>query len=186
MVTSTPQGLYTNNYKLIWTVWTPPTAKILNQSILYRRIKKVIYYFIHIVNLSQSIFMSDRADTIITLPPTKYQKLFKYLRVDLYPSVIHYWNHLLKPILFLHINHMVNWGHYSHPLSDIGFRDVFFSCRISQSDSQTYSKSIKPNLVSLSNLVSHSKINSQFYLISQTLIVISVIQAISLSLFFQL
>lgn len=39
-VTSNRQGLYTNNYKLIWSVWTPPTAKILNQSILYRRIKK--------------------------------------------------------------------------------------------------------------------------------------------------
>jgi len=39
-ITSSRQGSFTDNYKLIWTVWTPPSAKILNQSILYRRIKK--------------------------------------------------------------------------------------------------------------------------------------------------
>ena len=41
MITSPRAGAYTNTYKLIWTVWTPASAKILNQSILYRRIKKV-------------------------------------------------------------------------------------------------------------------------------------------------
>ena len=41
VITSPRAGSYTNTYKLIWTVWTPASAKILNQSILYRRIKKV-------------------------------------------------------------------------------------------------------------------------------------------------
>ena len=41
VITSPRAGAYTNTYKLIWTVWTPASAKILNQSILYRRIKKV-------------------------------------------------------------------------------------------------------------------------------------------------
>lgn len=40
VITSPRAGAYTNTYKLIWTVWTPASAKILNQSILYRRIKK--------------------------------------------------------------------------------------------------------------------------------------------------
>ena len=40
-ITSQKQGVLTSSYKLVWTVWTPPGATILNQSILYRRILKV-------------------------------------------------------------------------------------------------------------------------------------------------
>lgn len=40
-ITSNKQGGLTSSYKLVWTVWTPPGATILNQSILYRRILKV-------------------------------------------------------------------------------------------------------------------------------------------------
>merc|ERR1719150_953861 len=39
-ITSNKQGGLTSSYKLVWTVWTPPGATILNQSILYRRILK--------------------------------------------------------------------------------------------------------------------------------------------------
>ena len=42
LITGQRQGLLTSSYKLIWTVWTPPGANILNQSILYRRIIKVL------------------------------------------------------------------------------------------------------------------------------------------------
>merc|ERR1712175_45902 len=58
------------------------------------------------LNLSLSLRDRDRADTIITLyhttppPPHHHQKLFKYLRVDLYSSVIHHWNRQLKPYSF--------------------------------------------------------------------------------------
>ena len=41
LITGQRQGLFTSSYKLVWTVWTPPGANILNQSILYRRIIKV-------------------------------------------------------------------------------------------------------------------------------------------------
>ena len=37
--------------------------------------------------------------------------------------MIHQWNCLLKPILFLHWKHRVNWGHYSQPLSANRLRD---------------------------------------------------------------
>ena len=40
-ITSEKEGVLTSSYKLVWTVWTPPGATILNQSILYRRILKV-------------------------------------------------------------------------------------------------------------------------------------------------
>ena len=40
-ISSEREGLSTSSYKLVWTVWTPPGATILNQSILYRRILKV-------------------------------------------------------------------------------------------------------------------------------------------------
>ena len=40
-VTSSPAGGYMETYKLVWRVWTPAQASILNQSILYRRILKV-------------------------------------------------------------------------------------------------------------------------------------------------
>ena len=48
---------------------------------------------------------------------THQRKLFKDLKDDLHSSVIHYWNCLLKLILFLHWKHVVNWGQYSSPLS---------------------------------------------------------------------
>ena len=41
LITSDKQGVLTSSYKLVWTVWSPPGATILNQSILYRRILKV-------------------------------------------------------------------------------------------------------------------------------------------------
>ena len=41
-INSHKQGVLTSSYKLVWTVWTPPGATILNQSILYRRILKVV------------------------------------------------------------------------------------------------------------------------------------------------
>ena len=78
------------------------------------------------LNLSVSLRDRDWADTIITFHyHPHHSKLFKNLRVDLYSSVKHYWNCLLKPILFLHWKHSVNWGHYLHPLSAIGVRDVW-------------------------------------------------------------
>ena len=40
-VTSSPAGGYMETYKLVWRVWTPAQASILNQSILYRRLRKV-------------------------------------------------------------------------------------------------------------------------------------------------
>ena len=55
------------------------------------------------LNLSLSLRDRDRADTIITLyhtTPHHHSKLFKYLRVDLYSSVIHHWNRQLKPYSF--------------------------------------------------------------------------------------
>ena len=57
------------------------------------------------LNLSLSLRDRDRADTTITLyhtttPPPHHHKLFKYLRVDLYSSVIHHWNRQLKPYSF--------------------------------------------------------------------------------------
>ena len=55
------------------------------------------------LNLTLSLRDRDRADTIITLYHTTtphHQKLFKYLRVDLYSSVIHHWNRQLKPYSF--------------------------------------------------------------------------------------
>ena len=42
LITGPRQGQYTSSYKLVWTVWSPPGANILNQSILYRRIIKVL------------------------------------------------------------------------------------------------------------------------------------------------
>ena len=73
------------------------------------------------LNLNLSLRDRDRADTIITF----HQQLFKDLRLDLYSSVIHHWNCLLKPILFLHGKHWVDRGHYSPHLSATGLRDVY-------------------------------------------------------------
>ena len=42
LITGPRQGQFTSSYKLVWTVWSPPGANILNQSILYRRIIKVL------------------------------------------------------------------------------------------------------------------------------------------------
>ena len=42
LITGERQGLLSTSYKLVWTVWSPPGANILNQSILYRRIIKVL------------------------------------------------------------------------------------------------------------------------------------------------
>ena len=78
------------------------------------------------LNLSLSLRDRKRVETIITFDHhPHHSKLFKDLRVDLYSSVIHHWNHLLKPILFLPCKHRVNWCHYSSPLSAIGLRDVY-------------------------------------------------------------
>ena len=85
-------------------------------------------------DFSLSLRDRDRADTIITCHH-HHRQLFKDLRVDLYSSVIHHWNRLLKPILFLHWKHRVNLGHYSPPLSAIGLR-YLFSWRLSQTVSQ--------------------------------------------------
>ena len=68
---------------------------------------KIFFDFCQALSISQSLNLSlslrdrDRADTIITLYHTTttphHQKLFKYLRVDLYSSVIHHLNRQLKP-----------------------------------------------------------------------------------------
>ena len=81
----------------------------------------------NIVKLSQSLNLSlslrdrDRADTIITLyhttPPILHHKLFKCLLGDLYSSVIHHWNHQLKP--------------YSFPLRKIGLIRVTYDPPVS-------------------------------------------------------
>ena len=52
------------------------------------------------LNLSLFLRDRDRADTIITLYHTTPPETFKYLRVDLYSSVIHHWNRQLKPYSF--------------------------------------------------------------------------------------
>ena len=89
--------------------------------------------------LNLSITLGDRADSIITLPPPP-QETLKCLRDDLYSSVKHHWNHLLRPILYLH---WVNLGHYSPHLSAIRLQDVYFVLDlVSQSTSQTKSESL--------------------------------------------
>jgi len=40
MIVSSTQGISTNTYKLEWKVWSPQQFPVLNQSILYRRIRK--------------------------------------------------------------------------------------------------------------------------------------------------
>ena len=122
------------------------------------------------LNLSLSLRDRDRADTIITLPP-----LFKDLRVDLYSSVIHHCN-LLKPILFLHRKHRVNWGHFSPPLSAIGLRDIYLIVDLIVRQSVTLSQSFcQSDLVNQSDFINKSNIiqsnlNSQSKLLSHNLI----------------
>jgi len=40
MIVSSTKGFSTNTYKLEWKVWSPPQFPVLNQSILYRMIRK--------------------------------------------------------------------------------------------------------------------------------------------------
>ena len=85
-----------------------------------------------IVKLSQSLNLSlslrDRADTIITLyhttPPILHHKLFKCLLGDLYSSVIHHWNHQLKPYSFPPRKNRVYKGHLWPPLSVLGLINI--------------------------------------------------------------
>ena len=78
----------------------------------------------HSISLSLSISQSlslrdrDRADILITLyHHTTHQKLFKCLIGDLYTSVIHHWNHQLKPYWFPLRKNKVNKGHLKPPVS---------------------------------------------------------------------
>ena len=74
--------------------------------------------------LSSSLYLWE-IEIELTLYHTIHPpETFEGYRVDFYSIVIHHWNHLLKPILFLHWKHRLNWGHYSLPLYAIGLRDV--------------------------------------------------------------
>jgi len=107
VVTSTPQGLYTNNYKLIWTVWTPPSAKILNQSILYRRIKKGVtssspnlntssWYNLALISDSASYSGSGHSYSMLL---TGLDKDCQY-EVRLRAMNSHGWSQLSEPFIF--------------------------------------------------------------------------------------
>ena len=58
------------------------------------------------LKLSYSLRDRIRADTIITFHHhhTSHHQLFKDLRVDLFSSMIHHWNHLLTPSYFCTLN----------------------------------------------------------------------------------
>ena len=112
--------------------------------------------------------------------------------------MIHHWNCLLKPILFLHLKYRVNGCQYSPNLSTIGLRDVYLvadldsqSDLVSQSDLFSHSDLVSlsdlfslSELFSQSDLISQSKLNNLTNLVNHTLIliVISVSQVISHSL----
>ena len=97
-----------------WTMWhITPTFEFAWHKTIVKLSLCLSLSISQSLNLSLSMRDRDRADIIITFH--HHHKLFKDLIVDLYSSVIHHWNCLLKPILFLHWKNKVNWDHYSTP-----------------------------------------------------------------------